>query len=184
MRAYTVRIEETRMRHQRLVAHSEDAARRAASLLLRSGDKIVGVQMSEVSQKSAYSPDEGRRALKFLLARSYLPKDDAVMTLRDWVDYGGYLDGIDYQGVSKSDALDDANAALALCGLRLLPGGDLLVGSPVSIPALCEWLGATAWGGSKLLPVLGSLPGTTRSLRTFAGIRSRVVVIPASEVFA
>lgn len=172
MQVWSIRIERRRIRHQRVIAGSEADARRSAGLVLREGDRLLGVAPVEISATREASADEGRAALEHLLSRDFLGLDGQPAWVRDWI------------ALAQGARRDEANRALAMAGLRLREDGGLAVGSSASVPTLGVWFEDTPWSGSQMLAALDALPGTSRANMTFGGIRSRATIIPASEVFA
>lgn len=172
MQAFVIRIEQRRIRHQRVLARDADAARRSAQVMLRQGDRILSALPVE-DVPAALDTEAGREARDWLLNREFLDLDGCAAWLRDWL----------MAARRDPDRLVEVNAALSMAGLRIRDDWGLAVGSPVSIPTLAEWTEGTRWAGAGLHMALGSIPGITRALLTFSGVRSRTTILPASELF-
>lgn len=166
MRLFRVDIEQRRTRRATVAALHAEAAQASAGVLLRPGDRIL-----RVTPLCEPGTDLGAEALRFLLDRETPGPRGAVMTVRDWIDR--------MAGTSRPDpmARATAEAVLSPCGLRLEPDA-LVVGSPSSVPALAWWCRGTPFDQGALHPALMALPGARRSVRTFAGIKSRAVAVP------
>jgi len=174
MQVYTIRIERRRIRRQAIAATSAETARRHAALLLREGDRILGVTTAPSGVEPEASLDEAREALDFLLSRPFLDLDGRAALLRHWILFA----------VARPDV---AAQPLAMAGLRLRPEGleanaRLAIGSPGSVPALGEWFEGSRWAGARLLNVLDAIPGAARTNLTLAGIASRAVLVPLKEM--
>lgn len=166
MQIFSVTITESRSRKIRLVAPNAEKAAEAARAVLRPGDRIGSCRLWGDRDRGA-----GDNALQHLLSRDYLLMGEdrsVVPTVRDWVDLA-----------AAGDA--KANDRLVLAGMRVIDSG-LMVGSPVSIPALAQWFQNTCWSGSELLAVLSLIDGASRTNRTFAGQPSRAVIVPMLAV--
>jgi hypothetical protein len=169
MQAFVVTVERRRVRHQLVVAASARAAHAAMLPLLGPRDRITGVRNRAEPMVDSAEP---ALALAHLASCPFLAHH-GPQTVGDWLRRGG--------DASQRDAV---NAGLALAGLRILgpgagfEGAMLAVGAATSIPFLNEAFRTTPWAGPLLAGVLASLPGTRRSVMSFAGIKARAVSLP------
>lgn len=174
MQIYTVRIEQRRSRFQTVAAPSHDAARRMAGLLLREGDRVLSVQQAAITSHAPVNAEEGRSALVLLLSQVFVDMDGGAAWVSTWINL--------WQ--EQPARREEVNLVLASAGLRLKDTGALTVGTCTSIPTLAEWFSGTPYAGPCLASALATIPGAERGSATFSGIRSRTVIIPASEVMS
>jgi hypothetical protein len=163
MKPFAVTIEERRQRRVTVPAETPEQARAMVLATMPGFARVLSVVDLSAPLVAAGEPAE---ALAHLAAIPFMSDGLGLTTLRDWVLRG-----------QSAPQRAEVNARLALAGLRL-GEGTLSIGSPASVPVLALWLRATPWAGQRLLTVLATLPGARRSNLTFAGVRSRCVVLP------
>lgn len=171
MRAFTVYIENRTTRTARIAAVSEAQARAMAGVLLRGNDRVLRITDELAEGPAAVAPGLGAEALAHLRAKDYFDWQDRPQCVEDWL-----LRAV------QPGMRDRVNPILALAGLRVMQDGSVAIGSPSSIPTLHGWFRTTPFDGAALMNVLGALPGARRAGLTFAGCRSRVIVLPFAIV--
>lgn len=172
MQLFTVRIEQRRSRFQTVAAETPEAARRMAGLLLREGDRVLSVMQAAATGPAPADPQEGRAALLHLLSQVFVDCDGTPTWVSTWINLWHH----------DAARRVEVNSVLAAAGLRVKDTGALIVGTATSIPTLAEWCGGTRFAGHALAAALATIPGAERGTATFAGLRSRTIVIPPLEV--
>lgn len=164
MRAFVVTIETPHRRTVQVVADRAEDAARAARRTIGARSRVVDVALVARNDQ-----DAGRAALRLILSQPYLDLDGAEATVADWVAAAK---------AANEGPTDPHNRALSPAGVRVSPGGDLIVASAGSVPCLAEWLADTAFHGKNLIGALARLPGAARTTLTFAGLPSKAVLLP------
>ena len=168
MRAFQVMISEVRERRVQVAANSLDQARAAVQGLLRPGETIKRIdQLGEARNGRA------GEALAHLLGQAYLTLNGVTTTIEDWLT----------AAVKADDATRRSlNARMAMAGLRVTDGPQIVIGSAGSVPTLALWFQNTEWQGPDLISTLRTLPEAQTRVFSFSGINSKAVVLPAALV--
>lgn len=180
MQVFSVTVERLASRRLQVLAASADRAIAMVQATLPSGARATKASpLHDESLTGSVGCGMGVEAIDHLLERDFLAVDGRPTLVRDWVLLARQL-----------SERDRANRALAMAGMRIIMGDRveeyfLAVGSAISVPLLAHWCDGTPFAGAALLPTLASIPGALRprSGFTFAGVPSRVVLIPAENVW-
>ena len=165
MRIWSVEVAQSRTRRIKVPAASPDLARAAVTGVLRQGDRVLSV--TDTDTTGTADADDARDALAHICARDFLPYASRAQCVEDWL-----IRGLDPEQRAA------VNTALAFAGLRVVSDTTIAVGSPTSIPALQAWCNGTHWHRTRFFELMGRIPGATRAGITFAGVRSRAIVLP------
>lgn len=168
MRAFQVLVSVTRERKISLVARDLEQARLAVRDLLAAGETI-----KRVDQLGEARSGRAGEALRHLLGCDYLDLHGLAASVEGWL--------------RAAVAADDAtrrvlNARLAMAGLRVTDGPNIVIGSAGSVPTLALWFQNTDWQGPDLISTLRTLPEAQTRVFSFAGINSKAVILPAAVV--
>lgn len=168
MRAFQVTVTEIRERKVSVVAYDLNAAKHAVQAMLGAGESI-----KRVDQIGEARAGQAHEAIKWLLGRDYLSLHGKAASVEDW------LRATVGANAETQRAL---NAKLALAGLRVTFGNEIVIGSAGSVPTLGQWFEATEWQGPDLISTLRTLPEAVVRVFSFAGINSKAVVLPGELV--
>lgn len=173
MYLFTVEIEQRRTRTVTVPAPNAEAAKVGARVLLRPNDRVVGVTRQVTQAEDARDARAiAQEILSKLLAQQVPGPAGGCHSVKHWAGLVQH---------SERRIATAADSALARCGLRAEPG-QLIVASPTQIPALAIWFNGTPFVSPLLHATLRRLPGAADTVRTFAGIRSRAVMVPVPEL--
>lgn len=144
-----------------------------AMVLRARGDALGGEAAAKVQADLApvarNNQDDGRAAIRIILAQPYLPLDGAEATVADWLVAAK---------VNNEASTGPHNKVLSGAGLGVCSSGDLIIAAPGVFPTLTVWLADTSFNSRKLLYALASLPGAARVNLRFAGITVKAVRLP------
>ena len=165
MKSYTAQVEVTTRRTITVIAPNRAAGQRAVAA--RFGDKPGRIiQLCEASTPADVAA-AGRVARQVLLDAEFLDIDGAPASIGDWV-----------RAFQVTPHLRQTlSSTMAPAGLRVLPDGIAVANNPV-ILFLADIYANTKWHGGQWGRAMGLIPGASRANLTFAGIRSRAVIVP------
>jgi len=163
MQVWYVTVEERQTRRLTVAAANAQAAREDALSLIGAGTRCLDVVPASYTCEA-----QAMDALQHLRAQDWLPWNGQGQAVEDWL-------------IRAHDAAtrDQANSRLALAGLRVVEGGDVMLASPTAIPVLRRWFASTPWDGVALFAALLRLPGVRRDgPRYFQGVQARTLRLP------
>ena len=163
MRVWYVTVEERQTRRLTVAAPDERAAREDAMSLSGRGCRCLDVVPASYTQEA-----QAAEALQHLRSQDWLDWNGQPQAVEDWL-----------VRAHHPATREQANARLALAGLRVVDGGDVMLASPTAIPALRRWFASTPWDGAALFAALLRLPGVRRDgPRYFQGVQARTLRLP------
>ena len=157
-----------------VLAPSLTAARRAVAVRagFRTG-RITDICETEsgdqTTDHATATSADGHAALQILLTAEFLELFARPACIADWLRSDTTQAGQAWQ--------DIANAKLSLAGLRIVEGGLAVANNP-EFMFLINLFAATKWAGGQWSMALRNIPGARVTNLTFAGIRSRAVIVP------
>lgn len=171
MQIFTATVSRRVLRRVQLAAQDEAQAARMVRAVLRPGEKLEGFNQGH--GQDGFTEDDGREAVARILDRDWLPVSPSrePMPVSFWV-----------RAPRASVPGSEAYTSLAVAGLRVLPDGELAIGSAQSVPQIAEWMRGTRFAGPGLFQALRAIMGATGVNLTLAGQATRAVVIPHHEI--